>query len=172
MNYSAAVMLVNESIRAILCEYDPKDSTKKYIYKTLDASIKRGDLCVVPSTTRHNRTVVKVIDVDVDILDLIESTVQVEWIVGKIDNADYAAIKRVEDEAIQKMKDAEKLRKKKELQEKLFAHDMDLLKGLPISTMKSLPGATPEDTSAESVQSNPPFSYRGNSQVNPSDVEF
>lgn len=170
MNYSTAIMLVNENIRAILCEYDPKDSTKKYIYKTLDSSIKKGDLAVVPSTTRHSRTVVKVLETDVDV-DY-DSSVQVEWIVGKIDNADYAYIKRVEDEAIEKIKAAEKLRKKQELRDKLLAHDQELLKGLPISTMKALPGATPEDTTAESVQNNPPFAYQDSAQVSPDDVEF
>lgn len=174
MNYSTAIMLVNENIRAIRCIYEPKkdgsQEPKQYLFKSLDPSITKGDLVVVPSSTRFQRAVVKVIEVDAEV-DY-DSSIQVEWIVGKVNNADYAAIKRAEDEAINKIKGAEKLRKKKELAEKLFAHDQELLKGLPISNMKQLPGATPEDTSADSVENNPPFAYRQNDAVDTSDVEF
>lgn len=171
MNYSTAIMLVNESIRAIRCAYEPtQEGTKEYLFKSLDKSIKVGDLVVVPSTTRYKRAVVKVTEVDAEV-DY-DSTVQIEWIVGKIDNADYAAIKNAEQDAIDKIKAAEKLRKKAELREKLLAHDQDLLNGLPISTMKQLPGATPEDHSSESVQSKPPFTYQTPPSVKTTDVEF
>lgn len=171
MNYSTAIMLVNESIRAIRCAYEPtQEGTKEYLFKSLDKTIKIGDLVVVPSTTRYKRAVVKVTEVDAEV-DY-DSTVQIEWIVGKIDNADYAAIKNAEQDAIDKIKAAEKLRKKAELRDKLLAHDQALLNGLPISTMKQLPGATPQDTSAESVTNKPPFTYQTPPSVNTSDVEF
>ena len=171
MNYSTAIMLVNESIRAIRCAYEPtQEGTKEYLFKSLDNTIKVGDLVVVPSTTRYKRAVVKVTEIDAEV-DY-DSTVQIEWIVGKIDNADYAAIRAAEQEAIDKIKAAEKLRKKAELRDKLLAHDQALLTGLSISTMKQLPGATPEDYSSESVENNPPFAYKDGKKVNASDVEF
>lgn len=171
MNYSTAIMLVNDNIRAIRCAYEPtQEGTKEYIFKSLDKTIKVGDLVVVPSTTRYKRAVVKVTEVDAEV-DY-DSTVQVEWIVGKIDNADYAAIKNAEQQAIDKIKSAEKLRKKAELRDKLLAHDQELLSGLPIADMKQLPGATPANHSAESVEKQQPFTYQTPPSVNTSDVEF
>lgn len=174
MNYSTAIMLVNENIRAVRCVYEPQKTgapePKHYLFKTLDATIEVGDLVVVPSTTRFNRAVVKVLEVDAEV-DY-DSSVQIEWIVGKLNNADYAAIKKAENEAIDKIKAAEKLRKKKELASKLFEHDAQLLKGLPIVGMKQLPGATPHDSSAESVEKAPPFDYKGKDKPASEEVEF
>lgn len=171
MNYSTAIMLVNDSIRAIRCAYEPtQEGTKEYIFKSLDKTIKVGDLVVVPSTTRYKRAVVKVTEVDAEV-DY-DSAIQVEWIVGKVDNADYAAIKGAEQQAIDKIKGAEKLRKKAELRDKLLAHDQELLSGLPIADMKQLPGATPADHSAESVGKKEPFTYQTPPSVNTTDVEF
>lgn len=168
-NYSTLMILVNENIRAIKCLYDTEDK-KEYLFKSLDKSIVVGDLVVVPSKTRHQRTVVKVVEVDVDV-DY-DSDIQVEWIVGKINNADYAAIKKVEEEAINKLKAAEKTRKKQELRDKLLAHDSEMMATLQIANMTTLPGATPDDTQAESVQSNPSFNYAGAAKSNVDDVDF
>lgn len=171
MNYSTAIMLVNENIRAIRCAYEPtQEGTKEYLFKSLDKTIKVGDLVVVPSTTRYKRAVVKVTEVDAEV-DY-DSTVQIEWIVGKIDNADYAAIKNAEQGAIDQIKTVEKKRKTDELRDKLGLNDNTLLKALPIASMSALPGATPQDTSSESVQSKPPFTYQTPPSLNTSDVEF
>lgn len=143
MNYTTAMMLINESIRAVKCVYEPepddknKTQPKRELFKTLDHSLKVGDYVVVPSTTRHKITTVKVVEVDAEV-DF-ESPVQVEWIVGRIDMADYAMIKRIEDTAIERIKAAEKTRKKKELAEKMFEHDKALIEGLQIANLTDLP---------------------------------
>lgn len=71
MNYSTAVMLFNPEIRAISVSYekDEKGAGKKpfYTYKTLDKTIEKGDLVVVPTDTRHEFTVVRVEEVDVEV---------------------------------------------------------------------------------------------------------
>lgn len=171
MNYSTAIMLVNENIRAIRCAYEPtQEGTKEYLFKSLDKTIKVSDLVVVPSATRYKRAVVKVTEVDAEV-DY-DSTVQIEWIVGKIDNADYAAIKSAEQGAIDQIKGVEKKRKTDELRDKLGLNDNTLLKALPIASMNALPGATPQDHSAESVAAAPPFTYQTPPSVNNSDVEF
>jgi hypothetical protein len=171
MNYSTAIMIVNDSIRAIRCAYEPtQEGTKSYLFKTLDPNIKNGDLVVVPSTTRYKRAVVKVIEVDVE--PDFDSDVQVEWIVGRIDNADYSAIKKAEQEFIDKSRAAEKKAKRDELRKKWDALDSDTMKNLAISNMTALPNATPQDHSAEGAQATPPFTYKTPPSLNTSDVEF
>lgn len=171
MNYSTAIMIVNDSIRAIRCAYEPtQEGTKTYLFKTLDPSIKNGDLVVVPSTTRYKRAVVKVVEVNVE--PDFESDVQVEWIVGKIDNADYSAIKKAEQEFIDKSRAAEKKAKRDELRKKWDALDSDTMKSLAISNMTSLPGAVPSDTSEEGVKNSPPFTYNQTATKPVDDVEF
>ncbi len=171
-NYSTLIMLINENIRAVKCIYDTADDAKadqkEYLFKTLDTSIVIGDLVVVPSKTRHKRTIVKVVEVDTEV-DY-DSEIQVEWIVGKVNNADYAAIKKIEDEAIEKIKSAEKLRKKQELRDKLLNHDNAMIAGLQIASMTALPGATPEDTKAESITT--PYTYQDAAKSPVDDVDF
>lgn len=91
MNYSTAVMLINPNIRAIKAIYEPDSvdlagkvvrAGQRYIFKTLDPSIIKGDLIVVPTTTRHGFTVVKVEEVDVEI-DF-EASIELKWIVDKV----------------------------------------------------------------------------------------
>ena|ERR1035437_9731415 len=122
MNLSTAVFLINDNARAIMVTYEVDADNRKAprtMFKTFDKSIKVDDYVVVPTDTRHNLTVCKVVAVDVDI-DF-DSPVQVAWIVGRVDVADVTQIKRQEDAAIEAIKAAEKLRKKKELQASMGA---------------------------------------------------
>src|SRR5689334_18813988 len=101
MNLSHAVFLVNKGARAVKGIYEPSgtmDHNDVYVnpkgqkianavFKTLDKSIKVGDLCVVPTGTRHGFTVIKVTEVDVD-LDFEDKT-PVEWIVSRVNVDEY-----------------------------------------------------------------------------------
>lgn len=138
MNYSTAVMALNENIRAIRASYEPeiRDNSGKvikagqfYVFRTLDHTIKPGDLVVVPSTTRHNFTTVKVEEVDVEV-DL-ESDTVLKWIVAKVPLEPYKALLDEEAKWVEQLKKADKLAKKNEIKKKM----LDMYQGVDISTL-------------------------------------
>lgn len=140
MNLSAAVFLINDSVRAISCEYEKAEDNPKrgyYIFKTMDPTIVKDDLVIVPTHTRHGMTVVKVAEVDVDV-DF-DSDIQLKWIVGKVAQAPYEATLAAEAEAMKAINSAEKLKKRNELRDALLA-DNEGLKSLTIAAL-SPPGA-------------------------------
>ncbi len=134
MNYSTAVMLINENIRAVKTIYG-KDTDSpnqsQYTFKTLDASIEVGDLVVVPTDTRHGFTVVEVSDVDVDV-DF-EASIPLKWIVSRVPVEDHEIILAEEEEWIDALKVSEKRRKKAELKESMMETYGDSLENLPIA---------------------------------------
>ncbi len=115
MNYSKAVFLINDAARAITCSYETghPDGT----FKTLDPDIQKDDLVVVPTTTRHGFTVVKVVNVDVNIN--LDSTEEIPWIVDRVDIESHNVRVEKETAAIEKVKSAEHRRKRAELLESL-----------------------------------------------------
>ncbi len=141
MNYSTAVMLINENIRAIKVTYeiDEEGRSKKtrYIFKTLDKSIKKGDYVVIPTTTRHGMTVVLVDEVDVDV-DF-ESPTLVKWIISKVSNENYEHILEEEQKWIETLKASEKRKKKEELKKNMidYVENSDL-ENLSIAKMSSV----------------------------------
>jgi hypothetical protein len=92
---STAVMLINPNIRAIKTTYEPDPTNgikvPRYIFKTLDKTIKPGDFVVVATDTRWGLTVVKVDEVDVDV-DF-EASTPTKWVISKVDT-DTAANNR------------------------------------------------------------------------------
>ncbi len=132
MNYSRAIFLISDNARAVMCTYEADDDAPQTMFKTLDPDIKVDDFVVVPTNTRHKMTVCKVMAVDVE-PDL-ESSANIDWIVGVISRADFEAIKSQEDEAIERIKAAERRRKKAELRETLLKDAEQDLKALPIYT--------------------------------------
>lgn len=128
MNYSTALFLVRSDVRAVAVSYevDAEGKGKRpfVTFKTMDPSIAVGQYVVIPTGTRHDMTVVRVEEVDVEV-DL-DSTVQINWIVGPVDVAPYEAIISAENEAIAAIKSAETRRKKEELAAKLVADNPDL----------------------------------------------
>ena len=148
MNYSRAIFLISDEVRALNVTYEPdvppvnnnRDGIKadRVLYKTLDPSIKKGDYVVVPTDTRHKMTVCQVDDeVDVDDVDL-ESSEEIKWIIGVVNRANFEDIKAQEGDAIAKIKKAEKRAKRAELRKKLLidAKAEDEIKALPIYTSK------------------------------------
>ena len=132
MNYSTSVMLINTNIRAIRALYEPdligpngttiKKQTRT-LFKTLDPSIKVGDLVIVPSSTRHGFTTNKVEEVDVDV-DF-EDNIEVKWIVDKIVFDGYDTVLREETKWIDQCKKAERRDQSQKLKDKMFAYYKD-----------------------------------------------
>lgn len=113
-NYSTAVMLFNDNIRAIKCAYEPGSGNRDTVFKTLDKTIEVDDLVIVPTGTRAGMTVVKVVEVDYDID--IEDDTQVDFIVGKVHIKAYDQILELEQKWISALKAGEKQRKRDELE--------------------------------------------------------
>lgn len=125
MNHSLAVFLVAEGmVRAMLCAYTEDNRDRKVLYKTFDTTIKKDDLVVVPTDTRHKRTVVKVVEADVEV-DMY-STTPVDWIISKVDEDKYKQILDQETAMISKVKAAEKAKQRKELLHSLNMHEEEL----------------------------------------------
>ena len=144
MNYSTAVFLINDKVRAIKAQYyNPEDTNytskgtveknAKTLYKTLDTNIAVGDLIVVPTKTRWKMTVVKVTEVDVEV-DF-DSSIQVDWVVGRVDPTGFNETVTNEEQAIAVLRASEANAKKKEIQDKLKIFQSDKIKALPISSI-------------------------------------
>lgn len=132
MNYSTAIFLISDQARAVLVTYEQGENAARILYKTLDPRIKVDDFVVVPTDTRHHMTVCKVVEVDVE--PDFDTRDDVKWIIGVVDTADFEDLTRQENDAIAKIKSAEKRRKRAELREALIADAEDDLKALPIYT--------------------------------------
>ncbi len=121
MNYSTAVMLINENIRAVNVTYSPdkEDETQnRYTFKTLDPTIEKGDYVVVGLNSRgrdHDLIVVQVDEVDVDVN--FEHDRQIKWILTKINLAESEEIAKEEAKWIEQIQKSEIRKKKKELKE-------------------------------------------------------
>lgn len=133
MNYSTAVFLINDKVRAVLATYEAGDNAAKTMFKTFNPSLKGGDFAIVPTSTRHNMTVVKITDVDVE-FD-IETAQKVEWIIGAIDLTAFDQVLGQEQEAIKTIQSAEKNRKRAALREAIFADAETQLNKLPIAAI-------------------------------------
>lgn len=151
MNYSTAIFLINKNARGIMAVYESFKDDEQYkrnaqLFKSLDPSIQVGDFVVVETNTRHNMTVVKVTEIDVD-FDL-TSTAKVEWIVAKVDRVYVDNLKSQEADAIKAIKSAELRKKREDLREALFADHIETLKALPLADMEpsAIPAPTPEKT--------------------------
>lgn len=119
-NYSKAVFLINpDKARAIMACYDAGDDAEQVMFKTLDPDIKVGDYVVVESNVRHNMTVCKVADCDVTV-DF-DTDDKVKWIVGVIQRADFDALKKQEEAAIEHIKGVKARKRQKELADELLA---------------------------------------------------
>lgn len=121
-NFSTAIFLVNKDVIALTGHYeqDPVNGPKapREIFKTFDKTLKKGDIIVVPSTTRHHVTTCMVDEVGVQI-DL-NSSATVRWVIGPVDMAGFEKTKASEDAMIHSIKQAEALHEQEELRSKLL----------------------------------------------------
>lgn len=140
MNYSTAVMLINPNIRAIKTIYEPDTTSKKqqrYIFKTLDHSIEKGDFVVIPTDTRHNMTVVQVDEVDVDI-DF-EDTMPIKWVISKVSIEENERILFEEGKWIEALKESEKKRKRDEIRKNMLElYADDKIGAMPIANFSDV----------------------------------
>lgn len=146
-DYSKAVFLINDDVRAIAVTYEPEVHGKKVeavIFKSMDKSLRKDDYVVVPTSTRHLMTVVKIIDVDVDV-DLTSST-KMDWIIGRVERSDYESISALEQHAIEQIKSAEKRQMRDEMRNSIFKNHEAMLKEIGLTKLEKteeLPPATP-----------------------------
>lgn len=131
MNNSIAVFLLNPNVRAIQATYEAGDKAARTMFKTLDPNIKVDDLVIVPTDTRHNMTVCKVAAIDVEI-DF-DSSVPVQWVIGRIDPTGYSQVLQQEGVAISAIRSAELRKKREDLSKALFADNIETFKALPIA---------------------------------------
>ena len=134
MNFSKSILLFNSSIRVIETIYDldpapgeRKERAKRTLYKTLDPSIKKDDLVIIPTGTRYRRSIVKVTGVGIEIDDY-ESDGELLWIIGKFDEAFYNKCVQMEVDAVEVMRAAEKNKKREELRKSILDANPDLAK--------------------------------------------
>lgn len=127
LNYSKAIFLVNDDVRAIRVNYDPKDPNNLRTVKTLDVDIAPGDLVVVPTETRHNYTVVRVEEVDVDVDDY-EDTEDILWVVTKLDTGAHEKLLKKEQDMVKTMRSAQRRKKREELAAAIFEDQEELKK--------------------------------------------
>ena len=116
MNLSTAIFLVNETVRAVRVEYDPeisKNNNPNKLFKTLDSTLAKDDLVIVPTHTRHGFTVAKVVEIDFQI-DF-HTAEQYAWIGGKFDKTAYDSVLETEKKIIQKVGKAEENKMRAEL---------------------------------------------------------
>lgn len=127
MNLSTAIFLVNKSVRPVRVSYDPdmpKNNNPEKFFKTLDAALAKGDYIVVPTSTRHGFTVCKI--EEIDFIVNFDSTIQFDWVVGKVDKEAFDSIVAQERVVLDRVAKAEENRKRKELSEALGLADVNL----------------------------------------------
>ena len=117
MHDSRKVFLLDPEPRCILATYepdpDPTFSSSKPIrteFKTFDETIEVDDYIVVPTNTRHNMTVMKVVEGDVD-ADF-ESDGKIDWVVAKTSDAVYQDLLAQEKKILDVVKAAKEKRLK------------------------------------------------------------
>lgn len=173
MNLTAAIMLVNEGIRPVRVEYDPdnfKNNNPTKLFKTLDLTIKKDDLVIVPTHTRHGFTIAKVVEIDfaVDFSD----PSPWGWIGGKFDKATYDQVLQIEDGVKHRVAKAQENKMRKELAEAAGLGEVDF------SDVQRLLIPSPAKTGnlgGENVGTNPastdgPKEFPGGAQSNAADL--
>lgn len=136
MNYSTVVFLINKGVRCISVIYDPNEGAKTTLFKTLDPTIEKDDLVIVPTNTRHGFTIAKVVGVDLDV-DF-DSPTTMQWIVGRVDRGPYEQTLKQETDAVDKIKNAEIRKKRDALRDALIANSQEL-RSLEIADMREGP---------------------------------
>lgn len=137
MNRSTTVFLIDNTVKALRARYE--EGGKEEIFKTFDATIKKDDILVVESGTRHGFTTVKVTEIDVTV-DIEDSTANVKWVVTKVDLADHKAILEQEAAAIDKVRVAEFNKKKRDLIANMASpEDAEALRSISVNPALTAP---------------------------------
>ena len=144
MNYSTAVMLFNNDIRAVRVSYDPKDlvgdKPRSYLFKTLDPDLKVGDFVTIPTESRHKLTVARVEEVEAEV-DY-DDSLEIKWIVSRVPVTEYEGILSDEQQWIAEMKKAQNRKKKEDIKKnmvEMYQADGASLETLAIAGRKPAP---------------------------------
>lgn len=133
---SKQVGLINDDVRFLWANYEP--NAKKELFKTFDKEICVGDILVVPATTRHGLTTVRVTDVDVDI-DFDGPDIA-HWVAARVDPESFLDLVKREESALQTIRSAELRQKRIAMREAIFANQSELLKTIDLAKVdKGLP---------------------------------
>jgi regulator of protease activity HflC (stomatin/prohibitin superfamily) len=131
MNFSRSIILFNKNIRTIATVYDlepvPGPGAKqpaRTIYKTLDPTIKKDDLVIIPTDTRYKMSVVKVVETDVEIEDF-DAPGDIKWIIDKVNRESFDKSLAMEQTGIEMMRSAEKRRRREEIQAAILKDNPD-----------------------------------------------
>lgn len=146
MNYTTAILVMNPDARCVKVIYEPDTEYTKQtreMFKTFDKTLKVDDFVVVPTGTRFNLTVCRIVDVDVD--DWMDVSKELGWVIGRVDLADANKVKAWEAEAIQGLKDAEKRKRRREMQASM-TEAMNEKEKEGLALMLSSPLGEPVDT--------------------------
>lgn len=142
MNPTAAVMLVEDSIRPCMVEYDPdnyKNNSDNKFFKCLDPSIKIDDLVIVTTGTRHGMTVAKVKKIGVQEVVVNYEGVDVwGWVVGPVPSEQHKRILATEASIVGRVQEATTNELKAKLKasmglSKVTFDDLDLTKAAALA---------------------------------------
>jgi len=143
MNYSTAIFLINNDVRAVAVSYE-QDAEGKGIkpfitFKTFDPTVAVGDFVAIPTGTRHGMTVARVEEVDVEVE--LSFTGSMNWLVDRVDTSQRDAVEKMEAEAIATIKSAKKKAEQDKLRAELIADNPSLsaLANIGGDTVQALP---------------------------------
>lgn len=139
MNYSTAIFLISDDVRAVKATYEKwkdheEDKKHSYIFKTLEQGLKVGDYVVVETDTRHGMTICKISEIDVE--PDYDSSYDLKWVVAKVNKEAHDKLLEQEKTAIERVKKAEKTRKRKELRANMMEDAEEDIKKLELYTHK------------------------------------
>jgi hypothetical protein len=130
MHKSIITIALDDSLRGFKASYDPDDmrsspeggrELKTWFFKSFDPAIQVGDLCVVETSTRYGKTVVKIIEADVT--PDFEADIDVKWILSLVDQESYKSMVEREKYLVAKVQQAQQAKKREQVR-------ADLLGGL------------------------------------------
>lgn len=128
MNYSTAIFLINNDVRAVAVSYEQDAEGKGvkpfHFFKTFDADLAPMDYVAIPTGTRHGMTVARVEEVDVEID--VDFGGDLKWLIDRIDTSQRDVVEAKEQEAIAMIKSAEKKARQEELKAKILADNPTL----------------------------------------------
>ena len=143
INKTLDVFAATDDVRCVVGSYQPRPEAnsgvkaKPFIdcdvmaFKTFDKTIKPGDLVVVPAGTRHGFTTVKIEAVDIE-PDFDAWTLEVHWVVCKIERADYDKLVVQEKELNDMSSRIAREKRRAELRKDLYGDKAEDVKKLPI----------------------------------------
>lgn len=135
-NYALAVPLLNSACILIACSYQPDPNNAAAtvdnpnhppateLFKTFRTDLKKGDLVVVKTNTRHGFTIVRVERTKVP-LDL-NIAGDIPWVTDVFDPASYQNLLRLESQAIEKLKENEAKKQAEQIRKDMGLDDPSL----------------------------------------------